>query len=159
MRLLLTVVEQGQAESLLNEGGADLAAVRSDVMSSNLLAIAILRKRALFVWTTPTPGQKASRANEWKNVAGSKIAMLNGTPADVTLLNDALASEGVTPSKVEIVPLGSMDAMAGDRSVNVFTAVGTIKSKAIAEGFRSFSRLREAPNFLGLETAEAIVLR
>jgi hypothetical protein len=159
VRLLLTVVEQGQAEALLNAGGADLAVVRSDVMPGNFFAIAVLRKRALLVWTATTPGQKTSRGSEWKNVAGSPIAMLNGTPADLALLNVVLASEGVTPGKTEMLTLGSMDAMAGDKRTSVFATVAAINSKAIAEGFRSFSRLREAPNFLGLETAEAIILR
>jgi len=159
VRLSITVIEQGQAEALLNGGGADLATVRSDVMSGDLLAIAVLRKSALFVWTAHMQNQKSSRSTDWKNLAGSRIAMLNGTPADLALLNAVLSSEGVPTNKVEIVPIGSMDAMASDRSINVFAAVGAIKSKAIAEGFRSFSLLREAPNFLGLETAEAIVLR
>ena len=61
VRLLLTVMEQGQAEALLNAGGADLAVVRSDAMPSNCSAIAILRKRALFVWTATSPGQKTDR--------------------------------------------------------------------------------------------------
>ncbi|MDP3077062.1 TRAP transporter substrate-binding protein [Bradyrhizobium sp.] len=159
VRLLLTVMEQGQAEALLNTGGADLAVVRSDAMPSNCSAIAVLRKRALFVWTATSPGQKTSRGIEWKNVTGSKIAMLNGSPADHALLNVVLASEGATPGKVEILTLGSMDAMAVDKSISVFATVGVIKSKTIAEGFRSFSRLREVPNFLGLETADAIILR
>jgi len=159
VRLSLTVVEQGQAEALLNGGGADLAVVRSDVMSDDSLAIAVLRKSALFVWTAHASGQKSSRATEWKNLAGSKIAFLNGTSADSALLNTVLSSEGVPPNKVEIVPMSSMDAMTGDRNINVFAALGPIKSKAIAEEFRSFSRFREVPQFLGFETADAIVLR
>ncbi len=155
VRLSLTVVEQGQTEALLKTGGVDLAAVRSDVISGDALAIAILRKSALFVWTS----QKGSRPTEWKNVAGSKIAVLKGTAADLALLNVVLSAEGVPPEKVEIVPLNSIDAMAAERSINVYAAVGAINSKAIAEGFRSFTRLREAPNFLSVESADAIVLR
>lgn len=111
----------------------------------------------LFVWTTHTPGQKTARTTEWKNLAESRIAFLNGSPADVALLNVILTSEGVPLNKVEIVPISTMDAMAGDKNFNVFAAVGPIKT--IAEELRSFSRRREAPNFLGLETADAIVLR
>ena len=85
--------------------------------------------------------------------------MLNGNAADIALLNVVLSSEGVPPNKVEIIPTASFDAMAGDKGINVFATLGTIKSKAIAEVFRSFSRYRETPNFLALETAEAIVLR
>ena len=73
VRISLTVVEQGQTEALLKRGGVDLAAVRSDVMSGDALAMAILRKSALFVWTSHMPSQKGSRPTEWKNVAGSKI--------------------------------------------------------------------------------------
>lgn len=159
VRLSVSVVDQGQETALLRRGDADLAAVRSDVMSADLLSIAVLRKSALFLWTAHIPGQKPSRATEWKNLVGSRIAVLNGTSADLALLNVVLSSEGVPPNKVEIVPLGSMDAMAGDKSFNFFATTGAIKSKALAEIFRSFSRLREAPNFLDLETAEAIVLR
>jgi len=159
VQLSLAVVEQGQTEALLIGGGADLAAVRSDVMSGDALAMAILRKSALFVWTSHMPSQKGSRNTEWKNVAGSKIAVLNGTSADLALLNVVLSAEGVPPDKVEIVPFNNIDAMAGDRSINVFAAVGAINSKATAEGFRSFARLREAPNFLSVESADAIVLR
>ena len=159
VRLSLMVVEQGQTEALLNGGGADLAAVRSDVTSGDALAMAILRKSALFVWTSHMPSQKGSRTTEWKNVAGSKIAVLNGTSADLALLNVVLSAEGVPPDKVEIVPLNNIDAMAGDRSINVFATVGAINSKAIAEGFRLFTRLRESPNFLSVESADAIVLR
>ena len=159
VRLSLTLVEQGQAEALLKGGGVDLASTRSDVMSADLLAVAVLRKSSLFIWTAHLPGQKSSRAAEWKNLAGSRIAMLNGNAADIALLNVVLSSEGVPPNKVEIVPTASFDAMAGDKGINVFTTVGTIKSKAIAEVFRSLSRYRETPNFLAVETAEAIVLR
>jgi TRAP-type uncharacterized transport system substrate-binding protein len=159
VRLSLVVVEQGQTEALLIGGGADLATVRSDVMSGDLLAMAILRKSALFVWTSHMPTQKGSRTTEWKNVAGSKIAVLNGSSADIALLNVVLSAEGVPPDKVEIVPFNSIDAMAGDRGINAFAAVGAINSKAIGEGFRSFTRLREVPNFLSVESAEAIVLR
>jgi hypothetical protein len=159
VRLSLAVVEQGQTAALLIGGGADLAAVRSDVMPGDALAMAILRKSALFVWTSPIPSQKGSRAIEWKNVAGSKIAVLNGTSADIALLNVVLSGEGVPPDKVEIVRLNSIDALAGDRSINVFAAVGAIGSNAIAEGFKSFTRLRETPNFLSVESANAIVLR
>ena len=159
VRLSLTAVEHGQTEAILNARGSDLATVRSDAVSGDLFAVAILRKSALFVWTTPTSGQKASRANDWKNISGSRIALVNGNSADLALLNAVLFSEGVAPNKVEIVPIGSMDVAASDRSINVFAAVGAIKGKSVAEGFKSFSRLRESPNFLGLETAEAIVLR
>lgn len=159
VRLSLAVVEQGQAGERLIGGGLDLAAVRSDVLSGDALAMAILRKRALFVWTSHMPTQKGSRATEWKNVAGSKIAVLNGTSADLALLNVVLSAEGVPPDKVEIVRFNNIDAMAGDRSINVFAAVGAINSNAIAEGFKSFTRLREAPNFLSVESANAIVLR
>jgi TRAP-type uncharacterized transport system substrate-binding protein len=159
VRLAVTIVEQGQAEALLKGGGADLATARSDVISDDLLAVAVLRKSALLLWTTHMPNQKPSRSTEWKNLAGSRIALLNGTPADLALLNVVLSSEGVPPNKVEIVSVDSMDAIAGDKSINVFATMGAIKSKAIAEVFRTFSRVREAPNFLGLETAEAIVLR
>ena len=159
VRLSLTIVEQGRAAALLIGGDVDLAAVRGDAMSGGALAMAILRKSALFVWTSHIPGQKSSRATEWKNVPGSKIAVLNGAPADIALLNLVLSAEGVPPDKVEIVRLDNMEAMAGDRSINVFAAVGAINSNAIAEGFKSFTRLREAPNFLSLESANAIVLR
>lgn len=158
VRLSLILVDQGQAEALLKGGGVDLATVRSDTMSADSLAIAALRKSALFIWTAHLPSQKTTRITEWKNLAGSKIAMLNGSPADLALLNVVLSSEGVPPNKIEIVPIGSVDAMPSDKGINVFATVGAIKSKAIAEGFRSFSRFREAPAFLGLETAEAIVL-
>jgi hypothetical protein len=159
VQLSSIVVEQGQAEAVLNAGGSDLAIVRSDMLSGDLFAFAILRKSALFIWTAPSQGQKALRAYDWKNISGSKIAFLNGNPADFALLNLVLASEGVAPNKVEIVPIGSMDAAAADRSINFFVAVGPIKGKSVGEGFKSFSRLREPPNFLGLEAAEAIVLR
>ena len=159
VRLSMTAVENGQTEAILNARGSDLATVRSDAVSGDLFAVAILRKSALFVWTTPTSGQKASRANDWKNISGSRIAFVNGNSADLALLNAVLSSEGVAPNKVEIVPTGNIDAAASDRSINVFATVGAIKGKSIAEGFKSFSRLREPPNFLGLETAEAIVQR
>ena len=159
VRLSVVAVEHGQVEALLNSGRADLATVRSDEMSNHLLAIAILRKSTLFVWTTHMESRKAARALEWKDVSGSKIAMLEGSPADVALLNVVLTAEGIPLNKVEIVPKSGMDAMAGDRSINIFAAVGAMKSKAIAEGFRSFARIRETPSFLGVETAEAIILR
>lgn len=157
VRLSVSLVGQEQAEDLLKRGGVDLATVRSDAMSADFFAIAALQKSALLIWTAHLPNQKATRNADWKNLAGSKIAMLKGSPADLALLNVVLSSEGVPPSKIEIVPIASMDAMIGDRSINVFAMVGAIKGKATAEGFRSFSRLREAPTFLGLETAEAIV--
>ena len=159
VRLAVTIMEQGQAEALLKSGGADLATARSDVISDDLLAVAVLRKSALLLWTGHVPNQKPSRPTEWKNLAGSRIALLNGTPADLALLNVVLSSEGVPLDKVEIVSVDSIDAIAADKSVNVFATMGAIKSKAIAEVLRTFSRVREAPNFLGLETAEAIVLR
>ena len=159
VRLSLTVVEQGQAEALLNRGGAELAVIRSDMMSGDAFAIAILRKSAVFVWTAHITGQKGSRPTEWKNLVGSKIAVLRGTDADLALLNVVLSAEGVPPDKVEIVPLNSMNAMASEKSISVFAAFGAINSEALAEGFRSFTRLREAPNFLSVESAGAIVLR
>ena len=159
VRLSLTVVEQGQTEALLNRGGAELAVVRSDMMSGDAFAIAILRKSAVFVWTAHITGQKGSRPTEWKNLVGSKIAVLRGTSADIALLNVVLSAEGVPPDKVEIVPLNSMNAMASEKSISVFAAFGAINSEALAEGFRSFTRLREAPNFLSVESAGAIVLR
>jgi len=152
-------MEHGQADALLAGGGADLATARSDAISDDLLAVAVLRKSALLLWTAHMPNQKPSRPTEWKNLAGSRIALLNGTPADLALLNVVLSSEGVPLDKVEIVSVDSIDAIAADKSINVFATMGAIKSKAIAEVLRTFSRVREAPNFLGLETAEAIVLR
>src|SRR5215217_8011132 len=86
VRLAVTIVEQGQAEALLKGGGADLATARSDVISGDLLAVAVLRKSALLLWTAHMPNQKASRSTEWKNLAGSRIALLNGTTADLALL-------------------------------------------------------------------------
>ena len=159
VRLAVTIMEHGQADALLAGGGADLATARSDAISDDLLAVAVLRKSALLLWTAHMPNQKASRPTEWKNLAGSRIALLNGTPADLALLNVVLSSEGVPLDKVEIVSVDSIDAIAADKSVNVFATMGAIKSKAIAEVLRTFSRVREAPNFLGCETAEAIVLR
>ena len=102
---------------------------------------------------------EGSRPTEWKNLVGSKIAVLRGTSADLALLNVVLSAEGVPPDKVEIVPLNSMNAMASEKSISVFAAFGAINSEALAEGFRSFARLREAPNFLSVESAGAIVLR
>ncbi|MBR1153850.1 TRAP transporter substrate-binding protein [Bradyrhizobium sp. JYMT SZCCT0428] len=159
MRLAVTLVEQGKAEALLKVGGADLATARSDVVADDLFAVAVLRKSALLVWTVHSSNQKPLRSTEWKKLAGSKIAFLNGTTADLALLNINLSSEGVPPERVEIVSVNSLEAAVGDRSINVFATMGAIKSKAIAENFRSFSKLRETPNFLGLETAEAIVLQ
>jgi TRAP-type uncharacterized transport system substrate-binding protein len=159
VRLAVTLVEQGKAQALLKAGGADLATARSDVISDDLFAVAVLRRSALLVWTVHLPNQKPIRSTEWKNLAGSRIAFLNGTTADLALLNIVLSSEGVSPARVETVSVDSLEAAAGDKSINVFATMGAIKSKAVAENFRSFSNMRETPNFLGLETAEAIVLR
>lgn len=158
VRLSLSVVKEEEAEALLNKGAVDLAVVRSDVMSDDALAIAVLRKSALFVWTSHMPGQGSAPVTKWGNVAGSKIAVLNGRPADLALLNVVLSAEGVPPDKVEFVPFSNIDAMAGDRNIHVFATVGAINSKLVAAGFRSFTRLRETPNFLGVESADAIVL-
>lgn len=159
VRLSVMPVGEGRTEDPLNSGSADLAVVRSDTMSADVFAVATLRKSALLMWTAHMPGQKGSRTKEWKDVAGSRIAMLKGGPADIALLKVVLASEGVSADKVDIVTLDSMDAMAAENGINVFAAIGVIKSAAIVEGLKSFTRLRESPSFLAVETADAIVLR
>ncbi len=153
-----SVKEARGAASLLDRGDADLAIVRSDLWAPDMLSLAILRKSVLYAWSAGKPG-RAGRLTQWKNAGGAKMAVLKGSPQDLALVASVIAAEGAPQDKVEIASADSIEAMAADRAADLFAIIGPLKDRSIAAGLKTFARLREMPNFLGVGSSDAITLR
>lgn len=165
VRLLPVVTESAELSvSLLREGKADLAVVRSDGLPAEAQAIAVLRKNVLVLWAPQARGAREgrkgapSRLTSIEQLAGRKVGLLGRAPANVPLLKTVLSMSGVAPDKVEIVPFGTTDVakMAGDSSLDAFATVGPTDSRITAEAISATARARGEPKFLPVETSEAL---
>ena len=165
VRLLPIVTESADlSASLLREGKADLAVIRSDELPAEAQAIAILRKNVLVLWApqrrsaTERGKGTPSKISSIEQLAGRKVGLLGRAPANVSLLKAVLAISGVAPEKVEIIPFAAADAakMAADPALDAFATVGPTDSRITADAISATARARGEPKFLAVEAAEAL---
>ena len=165
VRLLPIVTENATlSASLLREGKADLAVIRSDELPSEAQAIAILRKNVLVLWAPQRRGATErgkgtpSRISSIEQLAGRKVGLLGRAPANVSLLKAVLSISGVAPEKVEIIPFAAADAakMAADPALDAFATVGPTDSRITADAISATARARGEPKFLAVDASEAL---
>ena len=164
VRLLPIVTESAElSASLLREGKADLAVVRSDELPATAQAVAILRKNVLVLWAPQgrnARGKKGAPAKitSIEQLAGRKVGLLGRAPVNLTLLKTVLSMSGVAPEKVEIIPFATAEAakMAADVALDAFATVGPTDSKITTDAISATARARGEPKFLAIEASEAL---
>ncbi len=165
VRLLPIVTESADlGASLLRDGKADLAVVRSDELPATAQAIAVLRKNVLVLWAPQARGARErrkgapSKITSIEQLAGRKVGLLGRAPANVPLLKTVLSMSGVAPEKVEIIPFSTADAakMAADPALDAFATVGPTDSRITTDAISATARARGEPKFLPVEASEAL---
>lgn len=167
---LSPITTEGAAESLalLGAGKADLAIARGDLaMPADAQTLAVLRKNYVVLWSPsggPRNGSKkkaTGKISEIADLAGRKVAIIGRTGANLELLRTILVASGVESSKVATVQFGTdeVEKLAQDATIDAYLAVGPLDSRITAAAIAATSRSRGAPNFLPVETSEAIALK
>ena len=165
VRLLpIVTVNADLATSLLREGKADLAVIRSDELPPDAQAIAILRKNVLVLWApqgrNARDGKKGASAKigSIEQLAARKIGLLGRAPANAALLKIVLSISGVAPEKVEIIPFATSDIakMAADSALDAFATVGPSDSRITADAISATVRSRGEPKFLAIDASETL---
>ena len=156
VRLLPIVTESADlGASLLRDGKADLAVVRSDELPATAQAIAVLLKNVLVLSAPPARGARERRKGappkitSIEQLAGRKVGLLGHAPANVPLLDPVLSMSGVAPEKVEIIPFSTADAakMAADPALDAFATVGPTDSRITTDAISATARVARRTEF------------
>ncbi|MCK1742777.1 ABC transporter substrate-binding protein [Bradyrhizobium sp. 139] len=170
---LSPIATAGAAEALalLGAGKADLAVGRGDLeMPADAQTVVILRKNFVVLWASSGPAGKGSKGAKRKpgpkikevaDLAGRRVGVIGGTPANAALLRVILSAAGVEADKVAVTQFGTgqIEEMARDPSLDAFMAVGPLDSKITADAIAATARARGEPKFLAIDAAEAIALK
>lgn len=156
-----TADEPTAIESVMSKK-AELAVARSDAtLPADLMAVAILRKEFLVIWSAPHPAPTGKSSNkkieDIKQLSGRRVAVLGGG-ADGALFKLALREAGVAADRVEIAgtPSDATESAIRDARNDAFVAVGGLTSKALTDAIALTARLRGEPRVLAIEGSEAI---
>ena len=155
------VLSDGIAASAnaIDEGKADLAIVRSDVlMPLRGQTVAIMHRDAAVLMTTPTSGIATL-----PDLAGLTVGIIRKTPANQRLLETILAHYGVPKEKVSVVlldrPQEAEDGLRTRRLHAVFV-VGPVTGGLVGDTVAAVARAAGgAPVFMPIAEADAIAQR
>jgi TRAP transporter TAXI family solute receptor len=143
----------------LAEDKVDLAIIRGDLdVPKNAQAVATLRKNVAVLWVPPAKGKKAAKITKIAQLAGHRVGVVGGTPADVGLLKVILQQYGVDPARIEIVrfPATEIAEVMRGQKADAYLAAGPVNSKITADAIAASARDGGAPTFLAIDSAEAI---
>jgi TRAP transporter TAXI family solute receptor len=160
-RLRLVVVPtEGPAESAaaIDQGKADLAVVRSDVaMPDKGSTVVVLHKDAAILLAPA-----GAKIRKIADLAGKRVGIVRGLPANSQLLDAILTQYGVPPASVRRVLLQPEEAGASvrDKRVDAVLVVspptGSLADMIVADVSQSATK---APVFIDIGEAEAMAQR
>lgn len=140
----------------VDSGEADLAVVRSDLMPSKGLTVAVLHEvPVVFV-----VGMRA-RLRGINDLVGKRVGVMPGTPANLALLTTVLKQSGIDSSRVTGVPL-TAEQLANaldERQVDALMPVGTMMGTPRERIEAALHRGAKAWPVFGVDEAEAVVRR
>jgi TRAP-type uncharacterized transport system substrate-binding protein len=141
VRLELVYTENPNSFGLVASGRADIAVTRADSLSEDALALLVLRKSALLVWSATK-----EKPAQLKDVKGNRTGVVGGTPEDIALVKFVFEASGHT------FEIGALDARTtGGYALN--TLVSPVESKATRDVIAQAGQ----PHFVPIEIADAIV--
>ncbi|MDE5446211.1 ABC transporter substrate-binding protein [Bradyrhizobium sp. CSA207] len=164
----ITAAGAAEALALLGAGKADLAVGRGDLeMPADAQTVVILRKNFVVLWSPSGLAGKGSKKKsgpkikEVADLAGRRVGVIGGTPANAALLRLILSASGVEADKVTVTQFGTgqIEELARDRTLDAFMAVGPLDSKITADAVAATARARGEPKFLAIDASEAIALK
>jgi TRAP transporter TAXI family solute receptor len=158
LKLVLTEGVAGSADAIQDDR-ADLAVVRTDVaMPAKAQTVAIMHRDAAVLMTTEAAG--VSRLGELK---GRTVGIVRNMPANVRLLETALAYYEIPKNEVATVFLTSSDeveAALESRRVDAVLVVGTQSGRTMSETIAAVTRAGGGPPvFIPVGEADAIAQR
>jgi TRAP transporter TAXI family solute receptor len=157
-----------EALALLGAGKADLAVGRGDLqMPADAQTVVVLRKNFVVLWSPSGLAGKGSKRKpgpkikEIADLAGHKVGVIGGTPANAALLRVILSASGVETEKVTVTQFGTgqIEEMARDVTLDAFMAVGPLDSIITSGAIAATARTRGDPKFLAIDASEAIALK
>jgi TRAP transporter TAXI family solute receptor len=130
LRLTLRVVDgPAEASKALDQGGADLAVIRSDAGIPALgAAVAVLHNDAAILAAT-----RASGIGKISSLAGKRVGIVPGTALNIALFGAVLAEYDIGSGQIQQAPLAAEDlprALA-DRKIDALFAVGPLRGAAL----------------------------
>jgi TRAP transporter TAXI family solute receptor len=158
---LRPIQTEGAVESAeaLASGKVDLAIIRGDLdVPRNAQAVATLRKNVAVLWAPSRGRGKGTKITKISQLSGRKIGVVGRTPANVNLLKVILQQYGIDPAKVEIVqfPVNEVADAIHNQKADAYLAAGPVNSKITAEAIAATVKDGGSPNFLAIDSAEAI---
>lgn len=132
-------------------GKSDLAVVRSDhPAAASGGTIVILRRIALLIMVPA-----GSRAHSMEDLAGKKIAILEGTPDDDPLLRTVIDFYNIRPSDLARIASADLGAAFKNKRLAAVIATGSTGPGAVADAVKTIARATgKAPKFIDLEARE-----
>lgn len=132
-------------------GKYDLAVVRSDhPAAASGGTIAVLRRIALVIMVPAS-----SRARSMEDLAGKKIAVLEGTPDDDPLLHTVIDFYSIRPSALARVTSADLGAAFKNKRLAAVIATGSTGPGAVADAVKAIAKATgKAPKFIDLEARE-----
>ncbi len=157
-----------EALALLGAGKADLAVGRGDLeMPADAQTVVVLRKNFVVLWSPSGLAGKGSKRKpapkikEIADLAGHRVGVIGGTPANAALLRVILSACGVEADKVTVTQFGTgqIEELARDPTLDAFMAVGPLDSNITSGAVAATARTRGEPKFLAIDASEAIALK
>ena len=157
-----------EALALLGAGKADLAVGRGDLeMPADAQTVVVLRKNFVVLWSpsglagTGSKRKPAPKIKEIADLAGHRVGVIGGTPANAALLRVILSACGVEADKVTVTQFGTgqIEELARDPTLDAFMAVGPLDSNITSGAVAATARTRGEPKFLAIDASEAIALK
>lgn len=140
-----------QSAEDFQSGKSDLAVVRSDhPAAASGGTIVILRRIALLIMVPA-----GSRAHSMEDLAGKKIAVLEGTPDDDPLLRTVIDFYNIRPSDLARIASADLGAAFKNKRLAAVIATGSTGPGAVADAVKTIARATgKAPKFIDLEARE-----
>ena len=141
IRLEVLYTENPNSYGLVASGRADIAVTRSDSLSEEALALLVLRKSAVLMWTATR-----EKPAQLKDVKGNRAGVIGGTPEDIALLKLIFEASG------HAFEIAAVDARTnGGYALN--TIVAPVGSKAARDAIAQAGQ----PHFVPIDMADAIM--
>jgi TRAP-type uncharacterized transport system substrate-binding protein len=145
VRLELVFTDNANASyGLVAKGKADLAVTRADRLPEDALALMILRRSVMLLWSATK-----DKPTQLKDMKGTRAGVIGGSPDDIALVQRVL-KDGGHPFEV-----GGVDTTRPPVGFALTAIVGPLRSKAVRDAISNIGQ----PQLVAIDTAEAIVQR
>jgi TRAP-type uncharacterized transport system substrate-binding protein len=146
IRLRLSYVENPNVSfSLVSSGQAELAVIRADSLPDEAMAVAVLRKSAVLLWSTGK-----DKIDTLKDVKGGQVGVLGGDPSDLALVTSILDQSG---HQLQVSSLSTAELSKAAHGFTLIALIADPRSKIARNALAMSGR----SSLVAIDTAEAIV--